>query len=249
MISVIARHELRSLFFSPLAWVVLALAQLLLAYIFLLNIDAFIAGQEELALKPEAPGATLLVVVKTLLNAPTILMIVIPLITMRFLSDERRMQTRMLLMSSPVSMTSIVLGKYLALVLFFLLLWLMLALMSVSLSMGTMLDLGHIVAALLALWLFIMVVAAIGLFMSAVTAQPAIAAFSSFVIVLLLWIIDSGSEVESGVSILSHLSMSRHYQALLSGLIGLHSVAYFLLLTLMFLLLTMRRLYVERVYG
>ena len=76
MIAAIARHELRSLFLSPLAWIVLALVQLLLAYIFLLNIDAFIAGQEELALKPGAPGATLLVVVKTLFNVPTVLMIV-----------------------------------------------------------------------------------------------------------------------------------------------------------------------------
>ncbi|MBL4851936.1 MAG: ABC transporter permease, partial [Gammaproteobacteria bacterium] len=97
MIVAIARHELRSLFLSPLAWVVLALVQLLLAYIFLLNIDSFIAGQDELALNAQAPGATLLVVIRMLGNVPMLLMVVIPLITMRLLSDEKRLRTRVLL--------------------------------------------------------------------------------------------------------------------------------------------------------
>ncbi len=249
MISVVARHELRSLFLSPLAWLVLALIQLLLAYIFLLNIDGFIAGQEELALKPDAPGATILVVIKTLLNVPTVLMIVIPLIAMRLFSDEKRLQTRVLLLSSPVSMTSIVFGKYLALLVFFGLLWLLLALMSLSLSMAVSLDLGHISAALIAVLLFIVAVSAISLFMSVMTSQAALAAFASFVLVLLLWIVDNASGVRSSESVLSHLSMSYHYQSLLSGFVRISDVVYFCLLALVFLLLTLHRLQLERKHG
>lgn len=249
MIITIARHELRSLFLSPLAWVVLALVQLLLAYIFLLNIDNFIAGQEELALSPQAPGVTLLVVIRTLANVPTVLMIVVPLITMRLLSDEKRLQTRVLLLSSPLSMRDIVLGKYLAVIIFFAVSGLLLALMAFSLYWGTRLDLGHIAAAMLAVMLLMMAIAAIGLYMSSLTAHSAIAAVASFGVVLLLWIVDSGVKLDSGGSLLSHVSMSHHYQTLLSGLVPLETIAYFVLLTLVFLFLSIRRLHVERVYG
>ena len=249
MIVHIARHELRSLFLSPLAWVVLALVQLLLAYIFLLNIVNFIAGQDQLALNPQAPGATLLVVMRMLGNVPTLLMVVIPLITMRMLSDEKRLYTRVLLLSSPLSMRTIVLGKYLAVMVFFGFSWLMIALMAVSLSLGTELDLGHIAAALLAIFLLIMAFVAMGLYMSSLTAQSAIAAMATFSLVLLLWIVDSGVELDGGDSLLSHISMSHHYQTLLSGLVALESVAYFLLVAAVFLLLTVRQLHRERVYG
>ncbi len=249
MIVHIARHELRSLFLSPLAWVALALVQLLLAYIFLLNIDSFIAGQDELALNPQAPGATLLVVIRMLGNVPTLFMVVIPLLTMRMLCDEKRLHTRVLLLSSPLSMRAIVLGKYLAVMAFFGFSWLMIALMAISLNLGTELDLGQIAAALLAVFLFIMALVAIGLYMSSLTAQSAIAAITTFALVLLLWMVDSGVKPDGGDSLLSHISMSHHYQTLLSGLLALESVAYFLLVAAVFLLLTVRQLHRERVYG
>ncbi len=249
MIVTIARHELRSLFLSPLAWVMLALVQLLLAYIFLLNIDSFIAGQDELALNAQAPGATLLVVIRMLGSVPMLLMVVIPLITMRLLSDEKRLRTRVLLLSSPVSMSAIVLGKYLAVMAFFSVSWFIIALMAISLNFGTALDLGHIATALLAIGLFTMALVAIGLYMSSLTSQSAIAAMATFALVLLLWIVDSGVKLNGGDSMLSHLSMSHHYQTLLRGLLALESVAYFLLVATVFLLLTVRQLHRERVYG
>jgi len=249
VITTIARHELRSLFLSPLAWVVLALVQLLMAYIFLLNIDNFIAEQDKLALLPQVSGVTVFVIIRSLGNVPTLLMVVIPLITMRMLSDEKRLHTRVLLLSSPVSMRAIVLGKYLSVIAFFSISWLIIGLMAISLNLGTQLDIGHIAAALLAIFLMIMAIAAIGLYMSSLTAQSAIAALATFALVLLLWIVDNGSKFDGSENLLVHLSMSHHYQALLSGLVPLASVMYFLLVTAVFLLLAVRRLHRERVYG
>jgi len=245
----VLRHELRNLFLSPLAWVVLALVQLLLAYIFLLNIDAFIAQQDELALATESPGATVLVVLKTLGNVPTMLMAVIPLITMRLLSDEKRLHTWVLLSSSPISIRAIVLGKYFSVLVFFAVTWLLVCLMAVSLGLGTQLDLGHIVAALMAIFLLIAAIAAIGLYMSSLTVHSAIAAIATFALVLLLWIVDSGASLSGEESSLNHFSMSFHYQSLLSGLVDIASVSYFLLIASAFLILTIRHLHRERVDG
>lgn len=249
MIATIARHELRRLFLSPLAWSVLAILQLVLAYIFLINIDRFIARQAELALLPQAPGATLLVAVQLVASIPILLLVVAPLISMRLLSDERRLQTRVLLLSAPLRMYQIVLGKYLALVLFFTLLWVLQALMLLSLGLGTGLDLGHIASALLAFYLLILVVTAVGIYMSSLTSQPAIAAMASFGLLMLLWIVDSGAQVEQADSLLTHLSMSHHYQSLLTGVVGVVDVGYFLLVSGLFIVLTVARLHRERVYA
>lgn len=249
MITHILRHELRSLFLSPLAWVVLALVQLLLTYIFLLNIDAFIAQQDELALATQSPGATVLIVLKTLLNVPTVLMVVVPLITMRMLSDEKRLHTFVLLLSSPLSTRVIVLGKYFAVLVFFGLAWLIISLMMLSLNLGTQLDLGHIAAALMAVFLLLMAITAIGIYMSSLTVHSAVAAVATFALVLLLWIVDSGTKLDGSESLLSHISMSFHYQRLLSGLVTMSSVSYFLLLTGIFLVLTVLQLRRARVYG
>ncbi|MBL1432774.1 MAG: ABC transporter permease [Gammaproteobacteria bacterium] len=249
MIAHIARHELRSLFLSPLAWVVLALVQLVLAYIFLLNIDAFIAQQDEWALATKSPGATMLIVLKTITNVPTLLMVVIPLITMRMLSDEKRLHTSVLLFSSPISMRAIVLGKYFAVLIFFGLSWLIIGMMMVSLNLGTQLDLGHVAAALSAVFLLLMAIAAIGIYMSSLTAHSAIAAIATFALVLLLWIVDGAAKLNGSESLLSDISMKFHYQSMLTGLVSVVDVAYFFLVTGVFLVLAVHRLHKERVYG
>ena len=68
---------------------------------------------------------------------------------MRLISEERRSGTLNLLLSSPVSMTEIVLGKYLGIVLFLFILVLQISLMPLSLLMGTELDMGKLAAGLL----------------------------------------------------------------------------------------------------
>ena len=120
MIKAIALRELRSMFLSPLAWTVLAVTQLILAWSFFTQIDFFFTIQSELATAPNAPGVTDLVVMPTYEVASLILLMVTPLLTMRLISEERRNGSIALLLSSPVSMTQIVLGKYLGILLFML---------------------------------------------------------------------------------------------------------------------------------
>jgi ABC-2 type transport system permease protein len=87
MIRAIAGRELRSLFFSPLAWLLLGLMQFILAWLFLIQVEEFMQLQPQLATLETAPGVTDLVVMPLLDSAALILMLVTPLISMRLLSD------------------------------------------------------------------------------------------------------------------------------------------------------------------
>jgi ABC-2 type transport system permease protein len=247
MLLTIAGRELRSLFLSPLAWAILAVVQFIIAYLFLSAVDAYLMVQPRLAAIEGAPGVADLVIAPLFGNAAIILLLITPMITMRVLSEERRNRTISLLFSAPVSMTEIILGKYLGVLGFFLVLLAMIALMPLSLLAGTELDLGKLAAGLLGLTLLLAAFSAIGLFMSALTDQPTIAAISTFGLLLLLWIIDWAGKSEAQVSgLFAYLSMLRHYETLLKGLIHSTDVAYYLLITILFLGLSIRRLDADR---
>ncbi len=253
MIFAIAGRELRSLFLSPLAWSMLAVVQLIFAYMYLAQIDFFIQVQPRLPMLPSAPGMTEIIAVPLLGNAAMVLLLVVPLITMRLISDERRNQTLSLLFAAPISMASIVVGKFLGVMTFLLLMLLMILMMPLALLLGGTLDFGVLAAASLGLFLLLASFAALGLFMSSLTAQPTIAAVSTFGVLLLLWILDwAGSNAGSGTGsgqgndVLAYLSILRHYEALLKGVFNSADLIYYLLFIAMFLVLTVRRLDAER---
>jgi ABC-2 type transport system permease protein len=247
MIFTIAARELRSLFLSPLAWAVLAVVQFILAYLFLSQVDNYLVWQPRLAAIEGAPGVSDIIIAPLLADAAIVLLLVTPLMTMRVLSEERRNRTLSLLFTAPVSMTEIIMGKYLGILAFFLILLGLLALMPLALLAGTDLDLGKLAAGLLGLTLLLAAFSAIGLFMSALTEQPTIAAISTFGLLLLLWIIDwAGNSDGQTSSLFGYLSMLRHYETLLKGLFHSTDIAYYLLIIILFLGLSIRRLDADR---
>lgn len=248
MIGAIAGRELRSLFLSPLAWAILAVVQLILAYVFLVQVEVYLEWQPRLAAIEGAPGITEVVVAPVLRTAAVVLLLIVPLLTMRLVSEERRARTLPLLLSAPVSMTEIVLGKYMGLMAFLALMVALVALMPVSLLVGGRLDWGLFAAGVLGLLLVVASFAAAGLFLSAVTDQPTVAAVSTFGLLLLLWILDwAGSAgVEGASGVFRYLSVLTHYDSLLKGVFDTRDVAYYLLFCLAFLVLAIRRLDAER---
>ncbi|GAB6067503.1 hypothetical protein JCM13664_08210 [Methylothermus subterraneus] len=239
----IAARELRSLFLSPLAWSILAVVQLLLGYLFLAQLEYFQMFAPRLAVLEDSPGVTELVVAPLYGNAGVILLLITPLLTMRLISEERRSRTLSLLFSAPVSVTEIILGKYLGTLGLLGFLVLLITLMPLSLAAGTSLDWGTLAACVLALSLLLAAFTAIGLYLSTLTPQPIVAAVGGFGALLLLWIIDWSGTIgtESG-RVLGYLSMLRHYEALLKGQVSTSDLAYFLLLSAAFLVLSIRQL-------
>ena len=236
-------RELRSLFLSPLAWVLLGVMQLILAWLFLVQLEQFLQVQPRLAGLAAAPGVTDLMAIPLLDSASLIMMLLIPLLSMRLFSEEYRNNTFRLLLSAPVSLTRIVLGKYLALAAVLLIMLLFTALMPLSLLSGSELDLGKLAAGLLGLALELALFGAIGLFLSSLTERPAVAAAGTYGLLLFLWILNmaAGSEGE-GSALFSWLSPVTHFRGLLSGLVQSSDLAYFLLLIAAFLILTVHRL-------
>ncbi len=247
LILTIASREFKSLFLSPLAWTFLAVLQFLLAYLFLSQVETFTALQAKLAAIENAPGLTDIVVPPLFGNAGIILLLVTPLLTMRIICEERRNKTLTLLFSAPISNTEIILGKYLGLLG---LLWLvvaMITLMPLSLLLGGELDVGKLFANSLALWLLVTAFTAAGLYMSCLAIHPAVAAMSTFGLLLLLWILDWSSNLRDQRSeLFEYLSVLRHFQNIQSGLISSADVCYFLLLIVCFVLLSIRRLDSDR---
>ncbi len=244
MIFTIAGKELRSMFTSPLAWVVLAFVQLILSWIFLIRIDYFISAQAQIASMPNAPGLTEIAIVPIFGIASIVLLMSVPLLTMRLISEERRNQTMALLMAAPISMSEIVLGKYLALIAFLTLINLLILLMALSLLAGGTIDFGLLIANLVGLMLLGASFAAIGLFISCLTNHPVVAAILSLGVFLGLWVMNiAASDPES---ILHVISLLKHFEGFMNGSIAVIDLIYFSLLIATFLILSVRRLDADR---
>ena len=101
MIFTIAGKELKALFASPLAWVVLTVMQLIIGYAFLRRLDDFLQLQPQLAQMGSPPGITELVAGPVFGTAAAVLLFAVPVLAMRLIAEERRNQTMVLLMSAP----------------------------------------------------------------------------------------------------------------------------------------------------
>ncbi|MDP1708956.1 MAG: ABC transporter permease subunit [Gammaproteobacteria bacterium] len=244
----IAAREFKSLFLSPLAWTMLAVVQVIMAYMFLIQLDAFVQLQPQLAAREGAPGLTDIVIAPLFGNAAVVLLLVAPLLTMRLISEERRSQSLALLFSAPISMTEIILGKYTGIVAFLFVMLALIVLMPLTLLLGgNALDMGKLAAGVMGLALMIASFAALGLFMSALTSYPGVAAVSSFGVLLLLWIIDwAGDKGTPASGLFGYLSLVRHYESFLKGVFNSADVLYYLLFIVTFLVLAIRRLDADR---
>jgi ABC-2 type transport system permease protein len=247
VILAVAAKELKSLFASPLAWVVLAFFQLILAWIFLSRLDAFLAIQSQLVALANPPGATEIVVAPVFAIGAIVLVMAVPLLAMRLVAEERRNQTMTFLLSAPISMADVVVGKFLGLLVFLLIPVLLIVVMGAALAVGGRLDWGLVLSNLIGLALLAAALAAIGLYTSCLTAHPVVAAVAALAISLALWMVNlATSDPGSAVSLVSLL---KHFEPFTKGVVDTASLAYFALLIGLFLLLAIRRLDADRLRG
>jgi ABC-2 type transport system permease protein len=247
MILTIARREITSMFLSPLAWVILAVIQAVLGYMFLAQIENFFVLQPQLMHLENTPGVTDIVVAPIFSLAAIILLMIMPLVTMRTLAEEKKNKTINLLFSAPISITQLVLGKYVGLLFFVLILTSMLMLMPLSLLLGTGLDWGKLLSIYIAMLLLLGSFAAIGLYLSSLTENQTIAAVSTFGALLMLWIIDWASDsLQQGQSVIGYLSLLKHHEAMLEGVFNTSDAMYYLLIIFLFIALTVRQLDADR---
>jgi ABC-2 type transport system permease protein len=247
MIRLLAMRELRSLFAMPSTWFILAALQFIFAWRFLALLEHFLELQPQLAQLANPPGVTNSIAATMFNTVALLLMMLVPLFTMRLIAEERRNQTLALLLSAPLSDLHIVLGKFLGLLIFLVVLMAGVVLMLYSLALGTNLDNGLLLSNILGLLLLTASYIALGLYISALTAQPIIAAVGALAVLLGLWLADIGAAAED--SPWHSFSPLHHFQNFNDGLLDSSDAAFFVLFTTVFLLLAIRRLHSNRVYG
>lgn len=240
----IAWKELKILFGSPLAWVILALSQLVFAWFYLAHLENFLQVQPQLIRIANPPGVTEAVAAPLFAMAAIVLLMITPFLTARLIAEERRNHTLPFLISAPVSMTEIVLGKFLGLMIFLSAIIALIVALSISLLAGGPLDFGLLLSNIAGLLLLSACFAALGLYISCLSAQPAIAGAGALGVLFALWAIDNAEGEED--SITRNVSLFTHFENFNRGMIDTFDLAYFVLFIFFFLALSIRWLKLYR---
>jgi ABC-2 type transport system permease protein len=237
MIMTLARIELRRLLHSPLAWILLAIAWFLLSWQLLEALETYTG----LASAKRNFGLTHYLSLQLFGFAAVLNLFIAPLLTMRQFSEAFRNGSYSLLSTSPITLSEILLGKYLGVLLFQLLLVCLPLLLSLSLSWGTSLDYGLLTASVLGLFLLSACFSAIGTYFSCLSAIPGLAAAGSYGTLLLITVLGEENFGQLG-SLLHWTAWPGHYLNLQIGLVRSTDIAYFLLVSSLFLGLALLQL-------
>lgn len=170
-------------------------------------------------------------------------MMLVPVLTMRLLSEERKTKTDQLLLTSPVPLLSIVLGKYMAAVFVFLITLLITSIYPIILFIYGSPALGEILGGYLGFFLMGCTFIAIGLFVSSLTENQLTAYIATFAVLLLLWLMDWITPNLNNmiiVQILEWLSILKRFNDFGMGILSLSPIVYYVSFSAVFVFLTMR---------
>ena len=247
-IPTVAARELSSLFVSPVAYVVLTLYALLAGAFFLMAVIGFVERLRQFQAMQafeylQQWNLNDYVVAPYLETMTVVLIFLVPGITMGVFSSEKANGTDELLLTSPLSIWDVVLGKYLATVIFVLLLGAVTAFFPAILFLYGDPETGKTLAGILGLLLSGFLFAAVGCLASAITRSQIIAFIVAFVVLFLLMLVGSlaqGGGMGGGVlsSVLAYVSVGEHIAALMGGLVDTADLAYFAALIAISLIIT-----------
>jgi ABC-2 type transport system permease protein len=243
----IAGREVRSYFSSPVAYVLLAAFLALAGYFFFALLSAF---NQSLAIYSMMRNPEMLsrfnlneMVIRPLLHNMSVLLIfVIPAITMRMFPEEKTSGTYELLLTSPVRVSEIVLGKFLGGLVLVMLMILLSGFFGVLLIAYGNPELPMMLTGYFGLALMAMSFLAIGTLISSFTDNVVIAYVGSLFALLVLYTIGWLGETVQGTlgSIVKYVSITDHFQELLKGLIDTKDLVYFATVLVVSLFLTLR---------
>ncbi len=226
-VGAIVRKELYSYLVSPMAYVVAAVFLLINGFIFFLILAN---GFAEANLQPLLPTTAFL------------LLLVIPVLTMRLLAEERGTGTIELLMTFPITDTQVVIGKYLATMLVYLLMLVPTLVYVAVLKIYGNSEWGPLITAYVGLILLGGAFVAVGMFSSSLARNQIVAGVVGIGILLLLWVMGAASGVLGPrlSSVLAYFSLSDHFQNFGQGVIELKDIIFYLSFIFGALFLTVR---------
>jgi ABC-2 type transport system permease protein len=244
----IAAREIRSYFVSPVAYVVLT-GFLLLSGWFFFNLLSRFSYLLQIYGSVGRGGAEVerlnlneFVISPLLHNLSVVLVILIPVISMRTFAEEKRLGTFELLLTSPLRVGEIVAGKFLGALAFVTLMLALTGIYPVLLLIYGNPEGGIMLSGYLGLFLVAASFLSIGLLTSSLTENQIVAAVSCLVALLLLYVINWPADTSTPTigAVLHYLSVTEHFSEFVKGIIDTRAVAYFLSLIAAALFLTHR---------
>lgn len=212
-----------------------ALLAALFGFLFLKQLESFLSLQSALAAQDHPIGLTGFMSVRYLEPLALAFTLVAPLFAMRSFSDEYRQQTFALWQSSPVSASSLVLGKFIGIFAALTLLILLCAGMLLIMKAFVDIDLPLLLSATLGLMLCTATCTACGVYFSTLTQHSLIAIVASIALLLFSWLLGSANFASLPIQFIRELSIPNHLRGFFQGYIQTRDIAFFLLATGLFL--------------
>ena len=222
---IIAGHDLRRVMRSPIGWLLLALLIAIIGlFVFIMLLHQFTQQQAALAAAQSRFGITAFVVASMYKSASFIVLLIIPSLCARTLSEERRSGALVRLLAAPRRALEIVLGKFLAVFGYLLIVWGLISLMPLALLLATPLDVGLWLSCLIGVLLFSLSATGIGLLCASAVAQPALATALGLAVLLGLWLLGSSPSTPQAVL---EIGFRAHLDPMFRGLVSTKDIAYF----------------------
>lgn len=245
-VQAIIAKELRGYFVSPVVYVVGAI--FLLIFGFLSYLYVVYAGYQAIQIMQMQGGQAQLnlndLVFRNLFASMRfVLLIILPILTMRLFAEERKLRTFEFLMTSPIGINEIVAGKFVSVFLVFLSLLGLTGLVPAVLMLFSDFDWNPIWTGYLGMTLLGALFISVGLLASAITENQIVAAFLSFGMLLLIWLVSGLGALLGDTTlgqIISYVSFMDHYDRLVRGLIDTKDLVYFFSSLIFMLFLTHR---------
>lgn len=240
----IARLELSTLFFSPVAWVVLIIFLIQSGFEYTSLIERYERAQQLGMMREGITDSLFAGFMGVFIKMKENLYLYIPLLTMGLISRETSSGSIKLVYSSPVEVRSVVLGKYLAMVFYcMLLMGCLLVLCAASSFIIKDADVSFILSGIIGLFLQVCAYSAIGLFMSSLTTYQVVAAISTLVVLAALnYVGKLWQDIDFVRDLTYFLSLSGRVDEFIHGLITSRDVCYFIIVSGLFVALTILKL-------
>ena len=238
----IYKRDLKGYFFSPIAYVVIGLFLLVNGIFFYVLLSSFLEYSYAVMIQRQGYpiNVNLLMIRPFFQNMSVIVLFVIPMITMRSFSEEKKSGTMELLLTSPVTNWQLILGKFLAsFTLYFVMVMVTFLFMVFLLIWGNP-SLVPILISYLGILLMGLVLVALGNFISSLTENQIVAAVGTFGATMFLWVIGFAGDFAGKVfgEIFKYLSIVNHFDDFSKGVFDTNHLVYSLSLTFLMLFFT-----------
>ena len=250
----IFKKEMRLYFTSPVAYVVVTIFLLIAGYFFYSIFAFFTLASMQSAMNPAMArdlNVTDSVMRPLFSNVSVILLLLLPLLTMRLFAEERRSGTIELLLTFPVRDGAVLIGKYLAAFALYAVMLGLTVLYPGIVAYFARLETGPVFTGYLGLLLMGAAFIAVGIFTSSLTENQIVAAITTFGTLLIFWILGWSADYAGGAvgRVLQHLSILEHNESFAKGVLDTKDIIYYLNFTILALFLALRSLEARRWKG